>query len=465
MMFTPPEAAETVVTTITINGSEVPESQPLNEDELVEVADEDEVTPDLTADAVESIARTAVVALVEPAQLTAPELEPVSEPEPVVEPEPEPAVDENLRAVFQPERDSEAPEEATALAELDNSTDIETMPEETVDWTEESGQNEDASTDEAPEDIALSELSPSENQEESDTLEESALVEQIAANSDEETVAWGDEDGSVEENLEAVDVVEARDEQLAVQELPEPEDSGIAEQIDGPGPARVTSPLDRFRPQYALAVARQSAQDGRPLVIARGATDGDDEAAYRDVFGERDERDSERVAAEAREASLVGDHDALWEHTRHALENYDVSVTPGSEISLNTRSDEAAGYIHYLHNKIHERWWAYLSQWDLYAGATSPLSDYSLVVELEFGIGRDGEVDQVSIANGSGTALFDGPAIGLLWDIGPHRPPPPGLIGGDGNAYVRWSFHRDNRGCISSGASVRRVQVSEGEGG
>ena len=212
-------------------------------------------------------------------------------------------------------------------------------------------------------------------------------------------------------------------------------------------------------------MAERAAREGRLASAAHGAEDGADRATYDDVFGERDELDTERVAAEAREASLLGDHEAQWERTRRALENYDVSVTPGSELSLNTRSDEAAAYIHYLHDKIHDRWWAHLTQWDLHAGPTSPLSDYSLVVELEFGIRRDGEVEHVSIANGSGTVLFDGPAVGLLWDIGPHQPPPPGLIGSDGNAHVRWSFHRDNRGCISSGASVRRVQVSEGEGG
>ena len=476
-LFDVPDQPETIVTTITITKAEVPEPEVspepdvvVEDDEVVrdrevETAELDpdaESAPDLRTDV--SPAPTSVAARFEP---LSPPPDPIAElePEPEPEPEPQPAPEEDLRSVFQPDRDADAPEEASALAEFDNSTDVETMPEETADWTEESGQNEDTNESEEPEDEALSELSPSLNEDESDSVEEEAAVEEIAAHEEHEHVALGREEGTADENLEELEAIEGREETEASEEVADVEEPEQIEPVAGAGPAEVVSPLDRFRPQYAVAQIQRAAREGRLAAVARGAEDGGDETAYQEVLGERAERDSERVAREAREASLVGDHDALWEHTRHALENYDVSVTPGSELSLNTRSDEAAAYIHYLHDKIHERWWAYLSQWDLYSGPMSPLADYSLVVELEFGIRRDGEVDRVSIANGSGTALFDGPAVGLLWAIGPHRPPPAGLIGSDGKTHVRWSFHRDNRGCISSGASVRRVQVSEGEGG
>lgn len=465
LLFQPPER-ETVVTTVTLTEPEAREHIHATMDAVVEERVEE---PAADPPEPENLAPQRVAAVIEPAPLieaVAPEPvqdieaeEVTAEDVPPEEPEPDQA-EEDLRAVFQPDRNSEAPDQATALAEFDNSTDVETMPEDVVAEAEQPGQPQEiAGGDESPTEEDTTE--PPDDGLLDDSDGESAGDSALAEN---EVAPLGDESGTAEVNDEGVDAQDAEEAQAAVEAQEEP--SVEPEMVpDGLEPAPERSPLDRFRPQAALEVAERLAQQGRAPAVARGVASGHADAAYHEVFGERDERDVSRVARAERQDSIVGDHDELWEHTRHALENYDVAVTPGSEVSLNTRSDAAAAYIHYLHNRIHERWWAYLEQWTLYAGPNSPLSDYSLVAELEFGIRSDGEVDRVSIADGSGSTQFDGSAVAMLWALSPHRAPPPGLIGSDGNVYVRWSFHRDNRGCISSGASVHRVQSSAHEGG
>lgn len=454
-----PPQRETVVTTVTITEAEVPSaSETVPEVEVAEVVHPEAEKPEFEAPEIDERRSSRVTAVAERQSGRVPDR---PEPEPEPEEEPEPVVAEfvpaeAMRSVFQPDRGEEAPDEPTALAEFDNSTDVETMPEDLAVQVEDAGQNQleeggDPETEEAEEQSAELDDDPVEGEDEARVAEfrETAL---------------GDDDGEAEFNDEGAIAQEAREAQPAVEPVadarPEPEML-----VDGAGPTRSDSPLDMFRPQAALEVAERLAAEGRLAAVVRGTDDGADGAAYHEVFGERDARDGARVARAERENSVAGNHDEIWDRTRQALENYDVAVTPGSELSLNTRSDAAAAYIHYLHNRIHDRWWAYLDQWTLHAGADSPLSDFSLVAVLEFGIDRDGEVDRVSIADGSGNLQFDGSAVSLLWDISPHQPPPPGLLGSDGNVYVRWSFHRDNRGCISSGASVRRVQSSEGEGG
>ncbi len=466
--FDPPRRAETVVTTITVHESEVTPEEPPTADEVEEVVEAAETETEVDeAEDPESDEPAEVVAVIEPVPV-----EPVPEPEPAVvvvaeeeeEAPPAPAPpDENLRSVFQPDRGAEPPEVASALAAHDNRTDVETMPEETVNDAPDPGQPEAASElAEASDAPAGGESAPSMS-EDGDGNEESVSAEQIAS-SGEEFVARGEEDATSDQNAEAAEAREELEAQAAVERV-EDEPEPPAEQLEGPGPQEAASPLDMFRPRQAVAQLQQAAQEGSVALTARGTRQGIDDGAYQEVFGDRDREERSLVAAQARANSLAGDHDLAWERTRQALENHDVQVTPGTEVSLNTRADEYAEYIHYLHNKIHERWWDRLRQWELYAGPGDPVSDLSLVVRLEYGISSDGDVERVSIADGSGSTMFDAPAINLLWEIGPHRPPPPGMIGSDGNAYISWSFHRDHRGCGTFAASGHRVQLSEGEGG
>ncbi|MFT6396449.1 MAG: hypothetical protein ACJAYU_001192 [Bradymonadia bacterium] len=464
----PPERAETVVTTITIHESEIPVVEPPAVDEVVVVAEDVDDDPaevdQQPANPAES-ERSDVMAVIEPLPSESdpePEIVVVATEEEAV-PAPPPAPEENLRSVFQPDRGEEPPDVASALAAHDNRTDVETMPEEIVEDSPDPGQPEDASeVVEAPEEPTGGESSPSASEVEVGE-DEADSAEQIASNG-EEFVARGEEEATADQNAEASEAREALDAQASVEPV-EAEPEPPAEPVEGPGPQQVASPLDMFRPRRAIEQVQQAAQNGSIALTARGARQGIDDGAYHEVFGERDRRERAVVDARARASSLAGDHDLAWERTRQALENHDIQVTPGTEVSLNTRGDEYAEYIHYLHNKIHDRWWDRLRQWDLYAGPGDQVSDLSLIVRLEYGISSDGEVEGVSIADGSGSTMFDAPAINLLWDIGPHRPPPPGMIGSDGSAYISWSFHRDNRGCGTFAASGHRVQLSEGEGG
>ena len=304
---------------------------------------------------------------------------------------------------------------------------------------------------------------------EAETALDSALAE-LPDQTSEPATALGDEAGEGEVNeaagpdQQALDAIAAAPD---VSEQPVEGESAVLEELPGPeaGETPPASPLAAFSPQMAVARSAQIARTGGSGAIAAGDRNGIDGAAYVEVFSDRDRSDGARVEREARSASLVGNHQERWDRTRAALENFDVHVTPGSETSLNTRADEVAGYIHYLHNKIHPMWWEYLTRLDMGFGPADALSDLSLTAVMEFGIDRDGEVASVNIVDGSGVLSFDAHAVDVLYEIGPHQPPPPGMLSSNGNAYIRWTMHRDNRGCGTFGASGHRVQMGAGEGG
>jgi TonB family protein len=385
--------------------------------------------------------------------------EPEREREPEEEPDPVPQRNEyeRLPSVAQPDRDMPAPEEATALAEFDNSTDQETMARDTS-LDEVSAVPEAARTD-APEDDRGERAA---EQPARDAEAETEPARSPSAPDEEgpaEVVAEQGGGASAEEPSESARSADSP----AVAEPSEPtpavdEPNDMPEQ-DVEVAAEAEATLAPLRPSAAIATARSRAEaadaDGGQTV--RRENPGVDREAYVEVFGSRDDRERAAVASSAASSSAFGDHSGRWERTRAALENFDVHVRPGTETSLNTRSDAVAGYIHYLHNKIHEPWWRYLAHLDLYVGAADGLADQSLMALLEFAVTREGDVADVRIVDGSGQLNFDMTAVDLLYEIGPHRPPPPGMLSSDGRAYVRWSFHRDQRGCGTFGASAHRV--------
>lgn len=397
-----------------------------------------------------------------------PEVEEDAPEEADAEPEPPPEEREELRSVAQPDRNAEAPDQAEFLAEFDNSTDVQTMAEDVVLQAESSDPSQASAEEEAEaeDDPGASEEVLSQSSDVSET--EDTLERAPEAGAEAQGTPLGVADGSDapaepagETVLEQEAVAATAEADAAVDPAHRVDDLPGAEA----GVQQPPSAIELLSPQRAIAQAARDAQSGGSGVITRGDAHGIDSAAYLEVLGERDAAERAEVAAEARASSLVGDHAQRWERTRAALENFDVHVQPGTETSLNTRSDEVAGYIHYLHNKIHEPWWEFLTRSDLSFGPGHPLSDLSLVAVMEFGIDREGEVDTVRIVDGSGVLAFDAYAVDLLYEIGPHRPPPPGMISSDGNAYVRWTMHRDNRGCGTFGASGHRVQMGAGEGG
>ncbi|TVQ99328.1 MAG: hypothetical protein EA398_12445 [Deltaproteobacteria bacterium] len=196
--------------------------------------------------------------------------------------------------------------------------------------------------------------------------------------------------------------------------------------------------------------------------IARSAAAFDAES-WANVFSLDDDGLRDRVAARERARGFLGDHQAEWEQLRRALENHDVRARAGRETSLNTRADAFAGYIHYLHDKIHARWPAYLRSLDFGVPADHPLSDRRLWVHLEMGISQHGEVVEVNVIRTSGQLTFDAQAIRIVQTIGPHRSPPQAMVSPDGNAWIHWRFHRDQRQCGTFGVDVRLLAADGGD--
>jgi TonB family protein len=255
------------------------------------------------------------------------------------------------------------------------------------------------------------------------------------------------------------------------------EDGETPELVEGEGqpmPETGGDPLPETSVAQAVATMRPNFAAMQASPGPLGEVGGVGAEGYTSVFGSSDDAERQRLARGAREASISGDSEGRWERTRGALENYDVAVTAGTETRLNTRSDVTASYIHALHNRIHEPWRSYLARLDREFGAANGvvdshrfgsgrsealssrgLSDPNLRVVVEIVIDSTGHVVDVNIARGSGALMFDAEAVDMVFRTGPHRPPPESLLSFDGNTYVRWAFHRDDRACGSFNASIR----------
>jgi hypothetical protein len=201
-----------------------------------------------------------------------------------------------------------APEEATALAEFDNSTDQETMARETS-LDEVSAVPEAARTD-APEDDRGERAT---EQPARDAEVEAESVRSPSAPDEEgpaEVVAEQGGGASAEEPSESARSADSP----AVAEPSEPTPavvgpSEMSEQ-DIEVAAEAEATLAPLGPSAAIATARSRAEaadaDGGQTV--RRENPGVDREAYVEVFGSRDDRERAAVASSAASSSAFGDH-------------------------------------------------------------------------------------------------------------------------------------------------------------
>ncbi len=379
-----------------------------------------------------------------PAPTPEPEPEPELEPVQQVEPEPTPPAprDRRLPSVAQAESNDLAPLDAQLLAERDNIAEEQTLARDTSLFDEAPTPELAGASADEPSDPGEQDAAPTDNAPETERAE--AAVDRVT-------------EGSPDVPPDAVAAVPTPEPVVpstpAAPPTPEPEprpaapESPAAEGVGEPEPAPLPS-LPRLADEFAPAGERSEA-------IAALTTPS--ATSYQEVFGQRDAVAREALARQAAENSFVGDHEGRWERTRAALENFDVDVATGTETHLTTSSDAFAAYIHYLHNKIHPRWEHYILWLDVNHGPGSRLADASLFTELEYVIGRDGVVRDVNVVRGSGELVFDAEAINLLYDIGPHEPPPPAMVSSNGNAYIHWEFHRGPEMCGTFNTTVRMV--------
>lgn len=158
-----------------------------------------------------------------------------------------------------------------------------------------------------------------------------------------------------------------------------------------------------------------------------------------------------RSAARAERSQSSGRWDRLaaqQEMLRSALENFMPMVRVGSQSELGTRAHPFAAYLASVHRQIH-RFWGDGFLADLDRKTNRDVYDYSLVTALELAIHEDGTLAKVFILKPSGRLEFDTAAILAVNSAAPFPTPPDKIKSKDGNVYVTWLFHRDERQCAT----------------
>jgi hypothetical protein len=133
-----------------------------------------------------------------------------------------------------------------------------------------------------------------------------------------------------------------------------------------------------------------------------------------------------------------------FEKYRAAIQNYDPSVKPGNQTSLNAARVPFASYINKMHNAIHpifaDGFLGSLGKLD----ASDKLNDPKLSTHIEVVLnGESGAVVAAGIVRGSGVTAFDVAAIRSIYAAGPYGKAPDIIVSPDGNVYVHWEFYRD----------------------
>jgi len=158
-----------------------------------------------------------------------------------------------------------------------------------------------------------------------------------------------------------------------------------------------------------------------------------------------------RAAARAERSSGMGRWDRIVAKQalfRASLENFTPNVRVGNQSELGTRAHPFAAYIAQVHRQIHRFWGdGFLADLDRKTGAD--MYARSLVAVLEIAIKPDGTLAQVVIAKTSGVLPFDAAAIDAVGSAAPFGEPPTAIKSRDGNVYVTWHFHRDERQCAT----------------
>lgn len=133
---------------------------------------------------------------------------------------------------------------------------------------------------------------------------------------------------------------------------------------------------------------------------------------------------------------------------RSALENFTPNVRVGNQSELGTRAHPFAAYIASVHRQIHKFWGdGFLAELD----RKPDLGAYplNLVTALEISLKPDGTINQVIISRPSGVLPFDVAAMESVQMAAPFPAPPSAIKSRDGNVYVTWLFHRDDRQCAT----------------
>lgn len=162
----------------------------------------------------------------------------------------------------------------------------------------------------------------------------------------------------------------------------------------------------------------------------------------------KQERAADGEARRAKHRGANGEKDKLdW---RAAVENYEPSVKPGNQTSLNTAASPFGTYLNTMHNRIHP---IFAEEFLQSLNSLPPghkLND-NLVTFVEIVLGKDdGKILRTGITKASGSTMFDLVAVNAARRAGPFGKPPDAIVSPDGKVYVHWEFHRDPFDACSS---------------
>ena len=172
---------------------------------------------------------------------------------------------------------------------------------------------------------------------------------------------------------------------------------------------------------------------------------------YDRIIGYDVAENERRVAALAQQSKVQGRWERIMEQQammRSSLENFTPNVRVGNQSELGTRAHPFAGYIAAVHRQIHKFWGdGFLA--DLDRTPRGGGYDRSLVTAVEISLKDDGTVNQLIIARPSGSLPFDIAALDAVRRAAPFASPPKVIRSKDGNVYITWFFHRDERQCAT----------------
>jgi TonB family protein len=167
---------------------------------------------------------------------------------------------------------------------------------------------------------------------------------------------------------------------------------------------------------------------------------------YTRIVGQ-DKAEEEVAIAARKKSSRKGKWDKKLAKIQSTLETFTPEVRPGNQTALGTRADPFAVYIARMHNRIHEVWgFGFLADLDR-KPQSNPMNDRTLEVTMEIVVAPDGDVSKVTIVRPSGVLTFDVAAVDTVMSLGPYQETPKDIRSGDGNVYLHWTFHRDERMC------------------
>jgi TonB family protein len=196
-------------------------------------------------------------------------------------------------------------------------------------------------------------------------------------------------------------------------------------------------PAEKPRPR------RRARKAQKPLKLSL------DHKSHDRIYGKQAQK--ERKLARLSPSKPRGRHDRKWKRIRSALENFIPEVRPGNQTALGTRANPFALYIARMHRNIHKLWgYGFLVDLDNKADR-HPMNNMRLWAMIEVVVAPNGKVSKATIVKTSGILPYDVAALDTVFSASPYPPTPRAIRSADGNVYLHWRFHRDQRQCGTFG--------------